>query len=121
MSARPLPPTFEFVPLRRALPRVREGVDFAALALPPLELLVLSRIDGQRRAEELAIQCGLARVEVERLLFRLMEVGAIDLGPSRSGFRRVPRGARAASGPDEEDDGERQSQRPTEPAPEPTT
>lgn len=121
MSARPLPPTFEFLPLRRALARVREDVDVAALALPPLEMLVLSHVNGRRRVEELATLCGLARVEVERVLFHLMDVGAIDFGSSKSGFRRVTRSARAAHLPEEPEDGERPSQRPTAPGPEPTT
>lgn len=73
----------------RLIPRHVVGVDIRALPIGPKEAFVLSQIDGRSSEHQLALATGLSTSEVEAVLLRLEEVGAISYGngaaPPRSG------------------------------------
>jgi curved DNA-binding protein CbpA/Tfp pilus assembly protein PilF len=65
-------------------PKPVAGVDLKALPIGPQEAFVMSRVDGQARAEQIALETGLDGPSVKNALHRLAELGAITL-PGFSG------------------------------------
>ena len=72
-------------------PRPANGCDVRSLPLGPMDAFLLSRIDGSLSASELATLTGFDLASVEATISRLVELGAVVVGPAPS-----PPGAAAA-------------------------
>ena len=59
------------------MPELREGVDVRGLPLTALDGFVLSRVDGRASLGEIIAMTGLPREQVEGILVRLVELGAL--------------------------------------------
>jgi len=58
-------------------PSLIQGVDICSLPINSTEAFVLSRIDGTSSIEDLSFLCGISIEEIERILHRLVELGAV--------------------------------------------
>ncbi len=67
------------------IPSLIPGVDIYSLPISSTEAFVMSRIDGVSSIEDLAFSCGISMKEVERVVTRLVELGAVGwVGEDRS-------------------------------------
>ena len=81
-----------------SVPTRAEGVDVLKLPLNPLEGFVLSRVDGQSTAEDIAIMCGVPHDQATAILGRLAELGAVVLpGHKPTAAARVVTSANSSS------------------------
>src|SRR5690606_2548839 len=60
------------------VPRLVVGVDLTQLPLTPLEGFVLSRVDGMNPVTVLADLTNLAEDDVDRIVGKLIELGAVE-------------------------------------------
>jgi tetratricopeptide (TPR) repeat protein len=59
------------------IPSLVPGVDIYSLPITSIEAFVMSRIDGVTTVQDISFLCGIAVEEAERVLERLVELGAI--------------------------------------------
>ncbi len=61
------------------IPRVTGILDFDKLSLTPGEWRVISKMDGRSNLEEVRLLSGLKAVEVESILYKLMDAGLVEI------------------------------------------
>jgi tetratricopeptide (TPR) repeat protein len=76
------------------LPKPRPGADITKLGLSLEEGFVASRVDGSTTSKDLALMLGKAQADIEKILKRLADAGAItlDAAPHREAQPTPPRG-----------------------------
>lgn len=67
------------IPDLEAVPRFREGTGEASTDLQPDEFTLLASIDGQRSIRALADDLGYGTFEAARVVFRLLELGVVEV------------------------------------------
>jgi hypothetical protein len=61
------------------IPKTTAELDFNRVSLTPAEWKVISRMDGRSTLEEVRLLSGLKAEETEKLVYRLMDAGLIEI------------------------------------------